>query len=357
MNWFSLLTGGHTFNENEYELKLKYILFNLMLIFNAFMVGIMVYVRIDRGEYPQAVADIIYVVFGVLSFILARKSKKYFPPLIIFVIFYSYLVASASFYTSHNPFIGTSWFIVLMIITFFLRGTVAGTIIFIISQITMWLIILQKGHFNLEDVFVSMIPFYSIFFFMLFFEKRNSEFRKIVEQQKEEFKHQANYDHLTNIPNRALFNDRLNQYLKQRERNAVNVAVCFIDVDEFKAINDSLGHEIGDEVLKEIALRLNTQIRNSDTLARLGGDEFAAIINDFNTQDDIINIVEKFFAVMREPFSMKDHSFEVTLSVGIAIASKEYFDSNILMKQADDAMYCAKNAGRNQYFVSQAPHN
>lgn len=353
MNWFSLLSGGHTFNKNEYELKLKYILFNLMLIFNAVMVGIMAIVRINRGEYPQAIADIIYVLFGVLSFLLARKSKKYFPSLIIFVIFYSYLVASASFYTSHSPLVGTSWFIVLMIIAFFLRGTVAGTIIFIISQITMWLIIIDKWHYNFEDVFVSMIPFYSIFFFMLFFEKRNSEFRKILELQTEEFKYQANYDHLTNIPNRALFNDRLVQYLKQIQRNNVNIAVCFIDIDKFKSINDTLGHEIGDEVLKEVALRLDTQIRSSDTFARLGGDEFAAIINDFNTEKDIINIVEKFFTVMQKPFSIKGSSLKVTLSIGIAVASKEYLDSNILMKQADDAMYHAKNAGRNQYYLSK----
>jgi len=353
MNWFSLLNGGHSFNENEYELKLKYILFNLMLIFNAGMVGIMAYIRISRGEYPQAVADAIYVLFGVLSFLLARKSKKYFPALIIFVIFYSYLISSASFYTSHNPLVGTSWFIVLMIVAFFLRGTVAGTLIFIISQLTMWLIIVQKWHYSFEEVFVSMIPFYSIFFFMLFYEKRNSEFRKILEQQKEKFKYQANYDHLTNIPNRALFNDRLIQYLKQTQRNEVNIAVCFIDIDKFKDINDTLGHEIGDAVLKEVALRLSSQIRDTDTLARLGGDEFAAIINDFHTQEDIIIIVKKFFRVMQEPFYLKEHSLQVTLSVGIAIAPKDCHDSNRLMKYADDAMYHAKNAGRNQYYLSK----
>ncbi len=357
MNWFYLLTGGHDFDENEYELKLKYILFNLMLIFNAGMVGIMAFVRINRGEYPQAVVDIVYVLFGVVSFLLARKSKKYFPPLIIFVIFYSYLAAAASFYTSHNPLVGTSWFIALMIIAFFLRGTVAGSIIFIISQLTMWLIVIEKWHYSFEEVFVSMIPFYSIFFFMLSYEKRNSEFKKIVEQQKEDFKYQANYDHLTDIPNRALFNDRLMQYLKQTQRNEVNIAVCFIDVDKFKSINDTLGHELGDAVLKEVALRLNAQIRASDTLARLGGDEFAVIINDFHTEDDVIKIVEKFFHVMEAPFLINEHSLSVTLSVGIAIAPKDCHDSNMLTKHADDAMYYAKNEGRNQYYLSRATNN
>ena len=352
MYWFSLLTSGHTFNENTYELKLKYILFNLMLIFNAIMVGIMMYVRLSRGEYPQAIADMLYIFFGIFSFVLARKSKKYFPFLIIFVIFYSYLVTSASFYTSHNPYTGTSWFIVLMIITFFLRGRSAGIIIFIISQITMLLIIVQKGNSNIENVFVSMIPFYSIFFFMLFFEKRNSEFKKILEQQKEDFKYKANYDYLTDIPNRALFNDRLVQYFKQLQRNELNLAVCFIDINKFKNINDSLGHEVGDKVLKELVRRLSTQIRSSDTLARLGGDEFAVIIDNFTTKEDIVKIVDKFFEVMKAPFRINEYTLKVTISVGIAVASKECKDSSMLMKEADKAMYDAKNEGGNQYYFS-----
>jgi diguanylate cyclase (GGDEF)-like protein len=324
-----------------------------MLLFNAFMVGIMIFVRISQQEYTQAFADGIYVLFGVITFFLARRSQKYFEKLIIFVILYSYLVTTASLLTIKNPFVGIAWFIVLLIISFFLKGTKTGMIVFVVSQITIFLIGILKWHYSLESVLIAMIPYYSIFFFMLFFEKRNDEYKKILEKQKEEFKHRAEYDSLTNIPNRVLFNDRLKEYLKRSKRNSEKIAVCFIDIDKFKEINDTYGHEVGDIVLQRVTQRLRSQIRESDTFARLGGDEFAIIINDFHKRSDVIMIIEKFFKVMEEEFSIKEQTICVTLSIGIIFVPENCYNIDILMNHADQAMYEAKKSGRNQYSIGE----
>lgn len=351
MKLSSLLTSGYSFQADEYETKLKYILFNLMLLFNVIMVGVMFFVRLGHEEYTQAFIDAVYVFFGIFTFILARHIKKYFEQLMIFVIIYSYLITSASFYMTKNPLLGIAWFMALIIVSFFIKGTKTGALVFIISQITILFISILKWDYAFGTIFVSMIPFYSIFFFMLFFEKRNDEYKKRVEKQKNDFKHQAEYDDLTQVPNRSLFNDRLQQCLNQAQRNNANIAVCFIDIDKFKYINDTFGHEVGDIVLKEVTERLHSQIRDSDTFARLGGDEFAVIIHDFHQKEDVIMIVEKFFAHMQEKFFVKKVSLHVTLSIGVVFAPKDFHDIDILMSYADKAMYTAKASGRNQYHI------
>jgi len=349
----SFLTSGYSFKNNEYEIKLKYILFNLMLLFNALMVGIMIFVRVSQQEYTQAFADGLYVFFGFVSFFLARHSQQYFEKLIVFVILYSYVITTASLLMIKNPFVGISWFIVLLIISFFLRGTKTGTIIFVISQITIFSIGILKWHYSLETILIAMIPYYSIFFFMLFFEKRNNEYKQIVEKQKEEFKHRAEYDSLTNIPNRVLFNDRFKEYLKKSKRSNEKIAVCFLDIDKFKEINDNYGHEVGDIVLQKVTQRLRSQIRESDTFARLGGDEFAIIINDFHKRSDVIMIIEKFFKVMEEEFVIKEQTICVTLSIGIIFVPENCYNIDIVMNHADQAMYEAKKSGRNQYSIGE----
>ncbi len=175
------------------------------------------------------------------------------------------------------------------------------------------------------------------------------ENEKNLKLQRDALAHQAYHDTLTGLPNRSLFLDRLNQYIHKAHRNKHKVAVLFIDMDRFKEINDSLGHVFGDKTIKEVARRIESQIRETDTLARFGGDEFIMIFNDIKNSISIVNIVQKVMQSMDNPITIEGHSVYVTLSIGISIYPDDADTSDDLLKNADAAMYKAKNDGRNTY--------
>lgn len=174
------------------------------------------------------------------------------------------------------------------------------------------------------------------------------EIKKRYEIQ-EMLDYQAHHDQLTGLPNRTLFLDRLFQSIKQNKRNQTKLALLFIDLDNFKQINDSLGHDAGDEVLKIIAKRLLAKIRDSDTLARLGGDEFTLILNDIIDDETVVDIVENLLHVTQEVMEIASQQFYVTLSVGISIYPNDGESVEDLLKNADAAMYKSKESGRNTY--------
>jgi len=175
------------------------------------------------------------------------------------------------------------------------------------------------------------------------------ENEKNLKLQRDALEYQACHDALTGLPNRLLFLDRLDQYIHKAHRNQQKVAVLFIDMDRFKEINDSLGHVFGDKAIKEVARRMESKMRQSDTIARFGGDEFVMIFNDINDSISIVNIVQKMMQSMDDPISIEGHSIYVTLSIGISIYPDDANTSDNLLKNADAAMYKAKNDGRNTY--------
>ena len=170
-----------------------------------------------------------------------------------------------------------------------------------------------------------------------------------IQEQKELLTHRANHDSLTNLPNRQLFLDRLSQSIKYAQRFEEKVAVLFIDLDHFKEINDSLGHHVGDEVLKIVSTKLQAQIRETDTLARLGGDEFIIILDTLADANLIIDMVKKLMDAMSDPILIEEHQLYITLSIGISLYPDDGQISEDLLKNADAAMYKAKDSGRNTY--------
>ena len=159
----------------------------------------------------------------------------------------------------------------------------------------------------------------------------------------------AHHDPLTRLPNRILFLDRLIQAINKAHRNSQQFAVMFIDLDKFKDINDSLGHQIGDEVLKQAALRMQSLIRQEDTLSRLGGDEFTIILQDLQHAEQYWIVAQKLLALFQRPFTVGDHGFELTCSIGISIYPLHGEQADELLDHADAAMYRAKKNGRNNY--------
>ncbi|MCL4432693.1 MAG: bacteriohemerythrin [Epsilonproteobacteria bacterium] len=168
-------------------------------------------------------------------------------------------------------------------------------------------------------------------------------------EQKNILHHQAYHDALTNLPNRALFNDRVNQAIEKAKRYSKELAIFFIDLDHFKHINDSLGHGIGDKVLQEIANRLNHNIRKEDTLARFGGDEFVLLVDDLAQGQDATPLAQKILESLSQPLLIEGHTLYISSSIGISLFPQDDQDVQKLLMYADNAMYRAKDAGRNNF--------
>jgi diguanylate cyclase (GGDEF)-like protein/PAS domain S-box-containing protein len=166
---------------------------------------------------------------------------------------------------------------------------------------------------------------------------------------QEQLLHLATHDSLTMLPNRVLFYDRLQMAIKHNTRNQEKIAVLFVDLDHFKEINDSLGHPIGDQLLIQVAQRLQNVLRESDTIARMGGDEFNILLNGFTTPDILIEICEKLLRSFKDPFMVEEHLLYTAISIGIAIYPEDGHDAQTLLKNSDTAMYRAKEEGRNSY--------
>ncbi len=173
--------------------------------------------------------------------------------------------------------------------------------------------------------------------------------RKLLE---EKVLHQAQYDVLTELPNRVLFSDRLLQAIAQAKREKSILAVMFLDLDRFKPVNDMFGHDVGDLLLREVAMRIESCVRQSDTVARIGGDEFCVLLPSITAARDAAVVAEKILEAIRQPFTPGGHTVYIASSIGIAIYPKDGRDEQTLIKNADIAMYWAKEAGRDnmQFF-------
>ena len=174
--------------------------------------------------------------------------------------------------------------------------------------------------------------------------------RKDIE---EHMQHMAQYDALTHLPNRALFDDRLHQAIAGAQRNKTHLALMFIDLDKFKPVNDTYGHGVGDLLLKEVASRIQDCLRDSDTAARIGGDEFVILLPDIETAQDAGKVGEKIRFSLNQPFELAGHTLQIGSSIGVAVYPEHGSDEKLLVKSADIAMYHAKKNGRNNVKIYQ----
>jgi diguanylate cyclase (GGDEF)-like protein len=176
------------------------------------------------------------------------------------------------------------------------------------------------------------------------FDAERQRLHAELEREQARLSHEALHDALTGLPNRKLFFDRLARALARSTRHDFGTAVLFIDIDHFKAVNDSYGHLAGDQLLVAIARRLTDSVRGTDTVARLGGDEFVVLYEDLvSPRDDTRVLVERVESAFHDPFTVRDRLIEASASIGLAIATSSC-DADVLLTRADHAMYRAKQA-------------
>ncbi|MEH6822608.1 MAG: GGDEF domain-containing protein [Motiliproteus sp.] len=179
--------------------------------------------------------------------------------------------------------------------------------------------------------------------------RQPQKLQAIVRQKTQELELLAFYDHLTGLANRRLLNDHLQQLLREVPRYHRSAALLYLDLDDFKQINDSMGHDAGDQMLKQISQRLNSAVRDSDLVARLGGDELAVLLLDPSSVFNVCRISEKVIRDIEQPVSFKGRTFRVSTSIGIAMIPTDGDSASALLNHADSAMYSAKRAGKRNY--------
>ena len=170
-----------------------------------------------------------------------------------------------------------------------------------------------------------------------------------IKRLQEELGHMARHDQLTDLPNRFLFKDRLGQALVQSKRRQAMFALLYLDLDDFKPVNDTLGHEAGDALLVEVGARLIATIRESDTVARMGGDEFTVLINDIQGPATAELLARMILEALGRPVQLRDRECAIGVSIGIALYPKDGTTADELLSKADSAMYLAKQAGGNGF--------
>ncbi|MEW4982200.1 MAG: EAL domain-containing protein [Cycloclasticus sp.] len=176
-------------------------------------------------------------------------------------------------------------------------------------------------------------------------------------KQQEELALMAHYDVLTGLPNRALFTDRFHQAIAHSKRNRSQLAICFLDLDNFKPINDNYGHDVGDQLLMEVAKRIEANIREEDTVSRFGGDEFTLLLNDVESYDQCELTLGRILNTLATPFLIKTRFHSITASIGVTLYPDDDEDIDTLVRHADNAMYLAKQSGKHRYHFFDSRHD
>ncbi len=223
----------------------------------------------------------------------------------------------------------------------------------------MWATIL-KGE-NFSDVFINTRKDGSIYYEEKTITPVRTESKEITHfistgkdisermRTQERLHYMAHHDALTKLPNRTLFLDRLHQAMARAHWHNRLIAVIFMDLDQFKEVNDNFGHEVGDQLLIQLTQRLSSSVRSGDTVARFGGDEFAVLLDDIASEQDVSLLAKKILDTLAPPFNVQGHESLVTASIGVSIFPSDGNDSETLLRNADVAMYRAKHLGRNNY--------
>ena len=273
------------------------------------------------------------------------------------LLFASIVVLMVAVFYSGGPAVSPArpMLMVLVVMAYCLTGLVGGlfwTASMLLVQAVFFYLMLNDYHFpylgeaasdGYNVAFNWLLAVFNCSAVMVVYERINHRLSEQLEGEKESFAHQAHHDALTGLHNRARFDDELERALLRAERSGDRVGLMYMDLDGFKPINDTLGHEAGDAVLRAVADRLKARLRRADAIARLGGDEFAIIVEQLDDPSVLGKIASSVLACVREPVTSLPGQPHVTASLGIAVYPDHAGNATELLRRADQAMYQAKH--------------
>ena len=368
----NLLSSGFSFREDEYELKTKYVLLNGMLFILSIALLVVGSFRMMTHYHIQGLIDYGVIALAILFILALRKSKKGNYKLLAYIIAYAASgIVIFSYYANNGNLNINAWFAALAIPIFFMLGYRVAIAMAILFMIGITLFSLNIGHADTLNLLFGYVPLFLSIIFLNIYELRFQQFAKlltdtnnnlekkvkektlertqVLEEQKNELHHQAHHDYLTGLPNRVQFQERVQEMTSKSDHNHYSTAILFIDLDNFKNINDSFGHDIGDKVINITAKRIQGCIRTDDFLARFGGDEFVVLIDHYDDKDDLEAIASHIINCISDPIEIERRNMFVSCSIGISIYPNDTVSFQDFIKYADTAMYKAKERGRNNY--------
>jgi diguanylate cyclase (GGDEF)-like protein len=324
-------------NNDAPDLRRKGRVLAIMLLGMLIAVFALAMVNVAQGNFGYNVANGIFVLLISMLFILNRFGFVYVASGLTVV-----LTAVGSFLLIDENLRAT--YITLPIPILIASSLLVSWSGFVVAI----LIILCADVFHIASLSLLVLLVVAIISYL---------FADSLERSYQESRYQALHDSLTNLPNRALFLEHLEHAMSRAERNRRVIAVLFMDLDNFKVVNDSLGHELGDKLLIQVAQRLRNCMRQGDTAARLGGDEFTVLLEDITDLRDAVRVVERIAVELRQPFMLGGREVTVTASTGIALSSPEYEPPASLLRNSDVAMYQAKRTkARYEVFRASMHH-
>lgn len=368
----NILNSGFTFTDEEYDLKTKYILLNSLILILGVTLTLAGIFRFITSYYLQGMIDMSALIIGSsLVYILRFMKKGNYRPVAYAMAIVSAGLIILSYYTSHGIVNINTWFIALIIPIFFILGYRIAMLMAVIFLLLIASLDMNYMHSNTINTLFGYVPLFLSVIFLHIYEYRFYEFTKlltetnntleekvkektrertqVLENQKVELDYQAHHDYLTELPNRVKFQKRVEKVIDFNKHTKTNSAILFIDLDHFKNINDSFGHDIGDKVLRITATRIRGCIRKNDFLARFGGDEFVVFIGSYDMQHDLERIAENIIACISKPILIDNKTMFVSCSIGISIYKESSQNYQDFIKYADTAMYKAKECGRSNY--------
>jgi len=368
----NILSSGYTFQEDEYELKTKYVLLNGMLLLLSTALLVVGTFRMLTGYYTQGFIDYAVILVALIFILALRRSQKgQYKALSYLIAVTASGVVIFSYYANSGNININAWFTALVIPIFFMLGYRVAMAMSILFMIAIMLFSLDLKYTDTLNLLFGYVPLFLSIVFLNIYELRFQQFAKlltdancnlekkvqektlertlVLEKQKNELHHQANHDYLTGLPNRVQFQHKVQTVTTQSDLEHHSVAILFIDLDNFKDINDSYGHDVGDKVINITASRIKSAIREEDFLARFGGDEFVILIQNFKDKKELERIASQIITSISKHIVIERKTMFIACSIGISLYPDDTVSYQDFIKYADTAMYKAKERGRNCY--------
>ena len=364
----NLLHSGHTFKDNEHELKTKYILLNTMLSIIALLLPLLGTLRFFTNYTTQSIINFSGALLAIIAIYNFRKLQKgnYKTLAYIMIILFSLLIIY-SYYSNPLIFNVNAWYIVLGLPIFLIFGFYASITFAILFMLTIVVINYYFIQSDLQNLAHGFIPIFVSIWFIHMYEVRFKHYvnllkhtnntleetvkkrTEVLEEQRNILDYQAHYDALTNLPNRIKFQKEIQDITHSAQMHKNNFALLFIDLDQFKKINDSYGHDVGDQVIRITASRIKKSIDTHDKLARLGGDEFTILVEKYKYTKDLEYLAQKVIDTVQEPIIIDNTTMFISCSIGISLYPDDTDAHQDMIKYADTAMYKAKELKRGHY--------